>query len=134
MKGKIKKIILDKSSVRFVLVGGCCTLIDFAIYMLLVDRIGAIWGKGISMGCAMIVNYFLNKFWSFSANNTKAAPELVRYVCAQAVNITVNVSVNAISLKLLGVKSIAFILATGIAMTVNYLLQRFWVFKKKEQQ
>lgn len=133
MKEKLRKIIFDKSILKFVVVGGCCTLIDFIIYMVIVDHVGVVLSKGISMGCSMIVNYFLNKFWSFSVKETKTGIELVKYSVAQVINITVNVLVNAAVLKLFGIKILAFILATGIAMVVNYLLQRFWVFRGGER-
>ena len=131
MLEKIKKIITTESVWKFLVVGATCTLIDFVIYMVIVDYIGPVFGKGISMGCSMVVNYFLNKYWSFAAKKTKKGRELVRYIIAQACNISVNVGINALVLRLTGVKVIAFIFATGIAMVVNYLLQRFWVFKEK---
>jgi len=126
----IKKSIFNKSVIRFLVVGCCCTALDFIIYILIVDYIGTVLGKGISMICSMVMNYFLNKFWSFSAKTTKDKKELIRYVIAQAVNITVNVTVNVFLLNISSIKVLAFICATGIAMVVNYMLLRFWVFKK----
>lgn len=131
-KTRLQKFGLDKTLVRFIIVGGCCTLIDFGIYMLITEYVGAIIGKGISMGCSMVVNFFLNKFWSFSARGTTSKLELPKYICTQIVNISVNVSVNAGILYMLNMKIVAFVCATGIAMVVNYLLQKFWVFKKEK--
>ena len=127
----MKKNFFDKSMLKFLIVGGGCTCIDYLIYMVLVDDLGAFWGKGISMGCSMIVNYLLNKFWSFGAKRTKSGKEIVRYVISQMVNITVNMSINIIILKALNQKTISFLCATGVAMVVNYILQRFWVFNKE---
>lgn len=128
----MKKKFLDKSVIKFLVVGGCCTFIDYSIYMMIVDKIGALGGKGISMGCSMIINYLLNKYWSFDAKKTKKGKEITRYIISQVANITVNMSVNFIVLSVIGQKTIAFLCATGVAMIVNYLLQRFWVFKKFE--
>ena len=128
----MKKKFLDKSVIKFLVVGGCCTFIDYSIYMMIVDKIGALGGKGISMGCSMIINYLLNKYWSFNAKKTKKGKEITRYILSQVANITVNMSVNFIVLSVIGQKTIAFLCATGVAMIVNYLLQRFWVFKKFE--
>lgn len=128
----MKKKFLDKSVIKFLVVGGCCTFIDYSIYMMIVDKIGALGGKGISMGCSMIINYLLNKYWSFDAKKTKKGKEITRYILSQVANITVNMSINFIVLSVIGQKTIAFLCATGVAMIVNYLLQRFWVFKKFE--
>lgn len=128
----MKKKFLDNSVIKFLVVGGCCTFIDYSIYMMIVDKIGALGGKGISMGCSMIINYLLNKYWSFDAKKTKKGKEITRYIISQVANITVNMSVNFIVLSVIGQKTIAFLCATGVAMIVNYLLQRFWVFKKFE--
>lgn len=128
----MKKKFLDKSVIKFLVVGGCCTFIDYSIYMMIVDKIGALGGKGISMGCSMIINYLLNKYWSFDAKKNKKGKEITRYIISQVANITVNMSVNFIVLSVIGQKTIAFLCATGVAMIVNYLLQRFWVFKKFE--
>ena len=66
-KTRLQKFGFDKTLIRFIIVGGCCTLIDFAMYMLIMEHVGAVIGKAVSMGCSMLVNFFLNKFWSFSA-------------------------------------------------------------------
>lgn len=126
----MKNKFLDKSVIKFLVVGGCCTFIDYSIYMIIVDDIGAFGGKGISMGCSMIVNYLLNKYWSFGAKKTKRGKEIIRYILSQIVNITINTTVNFIVLSVLEQKTIAFLCATGVAMMINYLLQKFWVFKK----
>ncbi len=129
-KTRLQKFGFDKTLIRFIIVGGCCTLIDFAIYMLIMEHVGAVIGKAVSMGCSMLVNFFLNKFWSFSAGGTADKSELPKYICTQIVNISINVSVNAGILYVLNRKVVAFVGATGMAMIVNYLLQKFWVFKK----
>lgn len=131
MDNKLKNIIFDKSVIRFVIVGFFCTSIDFSIYMFIVEYVDVIIGKGISMVCSIIINYFLNKFWSFSANKVYDKTELARYIGTQIINISTNVFVNAIVLQVFNMKIVAFICATGIAMVINYLLQRFWVFKKR---
>ena len=133
MLEKLKKIVTDKSILRFLIVGGCCTLIDIVIYMIIVDRIGPIYGKGISMICSMIFNYFLNKFWSFAVKKRSNIKEVLKYVISQIANLIVNISINAFLLKITETKIIAYIVATVCAMLINYLLQRYWVFKSIEK-
>lgn len=127
---QIKRIISDKSTYRFLIVGLICTSLDFCIYLALLAKTGVIPSKTISMSCAMLVNYFLNKFWSFSARRTRDKYELLRFFVSQLANISANVSVNAIIFWTTQIKSFAFIMATGTAFIINYLLQRRWVFRK----
>lgn len=128
---KIKRILSDKSTYRFLLVGLICTSLDFCIYVILLSRTNVILSKMISMSCSMVVNYFLNKFWSFSARHKKNRYELLRFAASQMVNMFANVLVNAIIFSVTQIKGLAFIIATGVALCVNYFLQRFWVFKNK---
>ena len=127
---KLKKNILNKTVYRFLIVGGGCTFIDFAIYFSILNQLGPFCSKGISMSVSTVVNFILNKFWSFSAGKNREFMEGVRYVCTQVINISFNIMVNAFVLYITGEKIIAFIFATGMAMIVNYMLQRFWVFKR----
>ena len=126
----IKKMLSEKSVYRFIAVGCLCTIIDFIIYMLIIDKVGAVYGKTISMLCSVIVNFILNKFWSFSFGHTRSVYELLKYITSQGINIAINVFVNYFILSLLERKVVAFVFATGIAMIVNYLLQKFWVFNE----
>lgn len=115
------------SFVKFCVVGAVSTLLDFVVYMLIVEQLGAV-AKAISMCCSMVLSYLLNKLWSFAAKDTKVQKELVRYGISQVINISVNVSVNSFVLQKSGMKIVAFIIATGTAMVVNYFIQKKFVF------
>lgn len=129
----IRKLLSDKSLYKFLVVGGICTFVDFVIYMLLSDFLNPICSKAISMICSMILNYLLNKFWSFSVcNDIKINTEIGRYICSQIINITANTTINYCILQLAGNKVIAFIVATGCATVINYMMQRFWVFPENK--
>ena len=114
--------------IRFLIVGGTSTLIDYILYMLLSIRLDVSISKLISMLCASIFSYINNKNWTFSNKEKTNTIMIIKYVGSQIVNISVNILVNAIMYKLLGIKTIAFIFATGTAMVVNYLLQNYIVY------
>ena len=115
--------------IRFLIVGGTSTLIDYILYMLLSIRLDVSISKLISMLCASIFSYINNKNWTFSNKEKTNTIMIIKYVGSQIVNISVNILVNAIMYKLLVIKTIVFIFATGTAMVVNYLLQNYIVFK-----
>ena len=129
IKQWIEKYDLQKFG-RFIVTGGTATLIDFIIYMLIRVHIGTSWGKFISMLCANVFSFIANKKWTFGVERKVTVWMVLQYVFVQALNIGTNVLINAISLKLTNMVVLSFVIATGCAMIVNYLGQRFIVFKK----
>lgn len=115
---------------RFIITGGTATLIDFIIYMLIRVRIGTSFGKFVSMLCANVFSFMVNKKWTFGVERKVTIRMVVLYVFVQVFNIGTNVFVNAVSLKLTNMVVLSFVIATGCAMIVNYLGQRFIVFRQ----
>ena len=60
-----KETLLSSSIVKFLLVGGCSTGLDFVIYMLLSLRLPITVSKGISMILASVFSYVVNKQYTF---------------------------------------------------------------------
>jgi putative flippase GtrA len=56
-----------------------------------------------------------------------------KYIVGQILNISVNTLVNFIFYNITSNKMIAFIIATGIAMFVNFIFQNYIVFRSKEK-
>ncbi len=120
-----------KKILRFCIVGGLSTLLDFGIYMLLSRNIDITVSKIISMSIACIFSFFVQKMWTFSNRNLVSAKMVVLFIVSQLINIGVNASTNALCFNITANKIIAFIVATGVAMVVNFLLQNYIVFPKK---
>lgn len=61
-------VFLNSSFIKFVIVGTCGFIIDFAISFVLIEKIHwLIWSSTIlSSETAVIFNFFINNFWSFS--------------------------------------------------------------------
>ena len=130
MKDKICTLF-DTSLLKFLLIGGITTAIDFVIYTVLGQWLSPVPAKLISMLCSTLFAFFINKNWTFQNREQGLLVSLGKYYLAQAANIATNVTVNAVLLRLTGRRILAFIGATGVAMCVNYLLQRLFVFRKK---
>lgn len=123
----------DKVLLKFLLVGGTTTAIDFVIYTFLGRWLSPVPAKLISMLCSTLFAFFINKSWTFQSEGQSLLTSLGKYYLAQAANIATNVTVNAILLRLTGRRILAFVGATGVATCVNYLLQRLFVFQKKKR-
>lgn len=119
-----------KSFFKFCIVGGCATAIDFVLYMLLSAVIPVHAAKTISMICSCTFSFIMNKLWSFEAKDSRTFAEIPKYIITQIVNISLNVGMNSLFLKITGNKIISFVCATGFTMLINFLLQKHFVFKK----
>lgn len=135
---KIKKAFTDSkyaSLCRYLVSGGCTTTMDFIIYMSLAG-IGLMIpvAKFTSGAITTIVSFFLNKYWSFGAGKGNVANQGWKFIITQALNICTNTLVNSLVLSVIDIKIVAFGFATLAGMTVGFVLQRFWVFRGKEDK
>jgi putative flippase GtrA len=121
---------LLKQIARFMVVGGFSTLVDFVIYMLLSVHLAITTSKAISMIFASVISYILSKNWTFKNNNETNSTHIVKFYVTFFINFITNISANNIILDISGLKIFSFVMATLSAMTVNFLLQRYWVFRK----
>lgn len=123
------KIFLKAQLSAFV--GG---LFDFCIYSLCykVFGISAPLSNVVSGSLGAIVNFTINRYWSFESTSTPVKEQLWKFII---------VVVGSITLKSTGIyvlvdlMSINFLLAKGIVEIIvslgfNYVLQKIWVFKK----
>lgn len=119
---------------RYLIAGCLTTTIDFLIYMSL-SRLGVeIPLAKLSSGAfATVISFFINRSWSFKANNGNAVNQGWKFIITQTLNIGANTFVNSLVLSVINIKIIAFGFATLAGMTIGFLLQRFWVFNRKEK-
>ena len=118
-----------KSQARFLVVGGSSTLLDFVIYMLLSTKVDITISKCISMSISSIYSFFINKNWTFSDSEKITIVLALKYILCVLINIGVNTLVNTLTFSITNNKIISFIIATGIAMIVNFVIQKELVFR-----
>lgn len=120
---------------RYIIAGCCTTALDLIIYMSL-SGIGVPIpvAKFTSGAITIILSFFLNRCWSFHASAGNITNQGWKFIITQLLNISTNTLVNSFALSLCNIKIIAFGFATLAGMTVSFLLQRFWVFNKKEEK
>ena len=118
-----------KSQARFLVVGGSSTLLDFVIYMLLSTKVDITISKCISMSISSIYSFFINKNWTFSDSEKITIVLALKYILCVLINIGVNTLVNTLTFSITNNKIISFIIATGIAMIVNFVIQKEVVFR-----
>ncbi|MBN1075612.1 GtrA family protein [Clostridium botulinum] len=119
-----------KELLRFLIGGGSAVITDYAVYkLLLLCSIDISISKAISFICGSIVGFIINKLWTFESKAFSKL-ELLRYIILYTTTASVNAWVNNILLFLFAIQGLAFICATGASTILNFLGQKFFVFKK----
>ena len=129
MKKHILKL-MRHDAFRFLIVGGCSTSVDFCIYMLLTEKIPVTVAKAISIGAGSLVSYFFNRYWTFKNKDKKKAAYLVRFYAGFSVAMATNLCVNYFVFRATGMKILAYIAATAYGTIINYIGQKYFVFRK----
>ncbi len=144
----LKNKIIDAVTIRFVIVGIINTIVGegtkFLLYYLfdraniLSDDINYIVSPAIGYAVGSIVSYFLNKYFTFKSKK-KSSKEVIRFVINIAVCYSIAYGVaKPLTLWLLPMlfkglteyaNYISMIAGAGIFFVLNYLSQRFFVFK-----
>jgi len=120
---------LKKELKMFIMAGFSAVATDASTYYLLFNFLGHSPAKAISFISGSAVAYVLNKYLTFEQTR-KSYPEVLRFGMLYTTTLGVNVAVNKLSLTLLsGWVFAAFLIATGTSTVLNYLGQKFWVFK-----
>lgn len=92
--------------------------------------------SGIAFVSVGIVFYFVHEYWTFRAVESRAsAGRLVRNLATLALSLATRVSSIAVMESLLppeGLLATLYIcIGAGLSFTVNFLVNRFWVFRKR---
>lgn len=125
---------------RYLVAGLSAVGADLLTYKLLLDLIGPSLAKAASFVAGTCVAYSLNKFWTFKKSG-HSWPELGRFGGLYSFSLICNVAVNKIVLVVIEYQipplqpeyikfKLAWLCATGTSTILNYIGQKFWVFKQ----
>lgn len=128
----IKEKFEVKEILRFLVGGGTAVIVDAVFYALLKQYINLSVAKAISYIFGAIVGFIINKLWTFQSKNFKIS-EILKYIVLYACSALINTAVNRLVL-LWGNTVFAFLCATGTSTMINFLGQKFVVFKKNNNE
>jgi putative flippase GtrA len=126
--------VIKREFVIFLIVGASTVLVDFITYKSLIEFqiMEFNMSKAIGFLVGTLFAYFANRFWTFS-HRPHAPGSAWRFSALYASTLGANVLINALALKLLADTAIAFqlafLLATGVSASLNYLGMKIFVFK-----
>ena len=119
---------------RFLVVGSLTVLVDLASYRLCLETgLPVPLAKTIGFLTGTIFAYFVNRFWTFQSQRSHAA--LFKFLLLYLSTLLTNVGVNQIVFEAVPAgergQLFAFVVATSVSATLNFLGMKYIVFRKK---
>lgn len=130
----IKKFLSEFSlgqCLKFLVGGGSAVITDALLYALLQGTLGVSAAKAVSYIAGAAVGFVINKLWTFQSKGFSSG-EVVKYIILYAFSAGANTLVNRVVLDIFGSSVFAFLCATGTSTVINFLGQKFIVFRKGE--
>ena len=137
---------LKKQLVKFTLIGLLAAAVDLCCYYILLNVLprrlffsisNEVVAKALSFLCGLCVTYAFNKGWTWKQRD-RSKSRVVRFMTLYGFSMALNVGMNSAFLYLLKSRElfsglpykylIAFICATGISASMNFIGQKYWVF------
>jgi len=122
--------------IKFAIIGCINTSVDFAVYIGL-TRFAPFFEDQIYLAnaCAFIVaatlSFFANRTWTFGQTTRPRVSEAIKFYSTTGTGFLLNTSILFIFVSVLNSYDLlGKVVATGVTMMWNFLLNKFWVFKK----
>lgn len=119
---------IKKELKRFLVAGLSAVGTDLITYYILLNFLSHDFSKAISFLIGTVVAFVINKYWTFEKNE-KSYKEMMKFGVLYSVTLGANVMTNNVVLEYTNIVFLAFLLATGISTILNFIGQKFWVFK-----
>lgn len=119
---------IKKELKKFIVAGFGAVGTDLGIYYFFLHFSVSYIAKGISFLSGTIVAFIINKYWTFGKKK-KSYIEVFRFALLYSITLGVNVLTNKLVLDISGIVLLSFIIATGVSTILNFIGQKFWVFK-----
>ena len=123
-----KILNFKKELLRFILAWLFAVLVDLISYFSLLNYFTPNLSKVFSFMAGTFVAYIINKFWTFKKKQ-KSYLETIKFSLLYTFTMFCNVIINKVSLNYSQFIFLSFIIATGFSTILNFLGQKYWVFK-----
>lgn len=116
--------------IRFVLVGGSATLLQFLLLFIFVElfHLHAVVSSATSFALSAVFNYLMNYYFTF--NSAKSHMETAsKFTLVAGLGLAINSASFALLLPLLPHYLLAQTGATLITLCVNFILHKTWIYR-----
>jgi putative flippase GtrA len=121
---------------RFAIVGVANTLVDFTVFTLLAQAAGVnvYLSQVLGYSAGILNSYTFNRSWTFRTEERFFSSTLARFLALNLSMLLFSTGILYLAINLGGLPKIpAKITATGVTMVVNFLVSRFWVFRRQRE-
>ncbi len=133
---RVSALPLRTQLVRFVLTGGLSAVVDFGLLVLLMQLgLGHTPAKALSFVAGTTTAYLINRRWTFRAEPSRRRflAVVVLYALTFALQVglfsVLFTALTAQGWSLRVVQLVGFVIAQGVATTVNFVVQRAVIFR-----
>ena len=121
---------------KFGVTGALNTVIDSAVYALLITAFGAnlFLAQTAGYACGTLNSYVMNRSWTFSSKNRFFSAELARFLIVNLLTLGVSYAVLYwLQLRFPGAGKLVLKLPVVCVTTViNFVFSRLWVFRTRK--
>ncbi len=118
---------------RFVVVGGSATVIDFSLLIFLTEVISLhyLLSATISFICANIFNFYFSKKWTFQNTSSRYIRQYMVFVLVGGTGLVINNYILYFSVENLYIHYIlGKVIATALVMIWNFFMNKYVTFGK----
>ena len=128
--------LLEYEVARFLIVGGTTVLIDLIYYFILIYMgFDTPLSKGVSFSVGAVFAYFANRNYTFQSSMGgffRFTVFILLYLSTLAVNVVSNEIVLKLTSQINGSLMIAFLIATSLSATLNFIGMKYIVFNAQK--
>ena len=128
--------LLEYEVTRFLIVGGTTVLIDLIFYFTLIYMgFDTSLSKGISFSVGTVFAYFANRNYTFQSSMGgffRFTVFTLLYLSTLVVNVFSNEIVLTLTIQINGSLMIAFLIATSLSATLNFIGMKYIVFNAQK--
>lgn len=120
----------------FLIVGTLTVLVDLCTYrsLLWTQLFSIDTAKGMGFITGTVFAYLANRFWTFG-HKQHADGTLIRFLLLYSATLAANIIINSLVINLLNGfawnLSAAFLIATGVSATLNFIGMKWFAFKEQ---
>ena len=116
--------------IRFALVGGSATLIQFALLYLFIEyaHVEKVIASASSFAISAFYNYLMNYHFTFASEKSHAETA-IKFVIVASFGLLINSLTFALLLLVMPHYLVAQIGATIITLIINFLLHKIWIYR-----
>lgn len=118
--------------IKFLIVGGTCTLINYAIFYFLFNffSVQYLLSSAIGYTSGLVIGYYINKFWTYSVDRDSEEKYMFKYLAVYIASLAGSTLFLKLLVDILSLDPrLANIFAIGLSTITNFVGTNFLVFK-----